>query len=95
MNIRVVGLAVAAIALAGCTKTVYVDRPVPVEVAVPTSSPCVPDTLGPQPEYPDTDGALKGVDPAVRYQLIATGRLLRIARLAEIEPIVAACPRGK
>lgn len=84
---------VAALALAGCTKTVTVERPVPVEVAVPVPSPCVPRNLSAPPLYPDDDETLRNASPAERYLLIAAGRALRIARLRELEPVVASCPR--
>ena len=68
---------------------------VPQPVAVAVDSPCVPDTLGGQPIYVDTDDALKKADDAAeRYQLLWAGRGQRISRLNEIEPIIAACPRG-
>ena len=89
---------IAALALVGCASTPDPDvheRIVTVEVAVPVSQPCVPVTLGPAPDYPDTDEALRAApDAATRYLLIAAGRLLRIARLGEVEPVVAACPKA-
>lgn len=69
---------------------------VPVEVAVPIAGGCVPDATTPPPEYIDSDSVLRGaVDAAERYQLVLAGRAQRNARLNEIEPIVASCPRGK
>lgn len=72
-----------------------------IEIPVPVSSPCVPATLGPQPTYPDSDEALKATialpkeeGAAVRYQLLAAGRPLRQARLNELEPVVAGCPKA-
>jgi hypothetical protein len=89
---------IAALAMAGCASTPDPDVPeriVTVEVAVPVAQPCVPATLGPAPDYPDTDEALRSApDAATRYLLIAAGRLLRIARLGEVEPVVAACPKA-
>lgn len=87
-----------ALLLAGCGTTVQ-ERPQPivttVEVAVPVSSPCVPAKLGPKPDYPDTDAALRAAfDAAERYQLLAAGRPLREARLNELEPVVAGCPKA-
>lgn len=84
-------LAVAALLLSGCAttgtptvRTVTVDRPVAVA--------CVPATLDGAPAYPDTDDALRGArDAAERYALIAAGRLLRIARLGEVEPVLETC----
>lgn len=79
------------ISLAACATTSE-PRVKVVEKAVPTPVPCVSEKT-PQPgAYPDTDDALKAAhSPAARYGLIAAGRLLRIQRLAEIEPVVAAC----
>lgn len=87
----------AALSLGACATTGAVPEPriITVEVAVPVPSPCVPATLAPEPEYPDTDLALlAAVDGPTRYALIAAGRLLRIARLNEVEPVVAACPKA-
>lgn len=70
-------------------------RVVTVEVAVPVSSPCVPAGLAQPPEYPDTDLALRTApDAASRLLLFAAGRLLRAARLNELEPVVAGCPKA-
>ena len=70
-------------------------RLVTVEVAVPVASPCVPAGLAAAPEYPDTDEALRAApDAASRYLLTFAGRQLRSARLNELEPIVAACPKA-
>lgn len=63
-----------------------------VEVKVPVAVACVPKTLSDPPTYPDTAQALKTAPGAAdRYQLLAAGRLLREQRLAEVEPIIAAC----
>ncbi len=85
---------VAAIALlGGCahgvspepevrTQLVYVDKAVT----------CVPENLGDPETYPDTDAALvEAEDAAARYALIWAGRLLRMARLGEVEPVIATC----
>jgi hypothetical protein len=66
-----------------------------VEKAVPTPVPCVSHATPKPGEYPDTDAALKAAAGAAdRYVLIAAGRLLRIQRLAELEPVVAACRKA-
>lgn len=67
-----------------------------VEVVVPGPPvPCVPKELGAPPTYVDSDEALLAApDAAARYQLIYAGRMQRQARLNEVEPVVAACPRG-
>jgi hypothetical protein len=60
------------------------------------SAPCVPKSLGPEPQYVDTkDKLLSAKDAAERYQLLYGGRLQREARLGELEPIVRSCPREK
>jgi hypothetical protein len=68
-------------------RTVTVDRPVAVS--------CIPAALDPAQPFPDTDEALRGaVDAAERYALVAAGRLLRDARLGELEPIILLCRDG-
>lgn len=63
-----------------------------VEVTVPVAAACVPKNLPAKPTYPDTAEALKAApDAAARYVLIAAGRLLRIQRLAETEPVIEHC----
>lgn len=82
--------------LTACATTGTVPEPriVTVEVAVPVASPCVPRKLGPPPEYPDTREALRlAPDAASRLQLFAAGWTLRVARLNELEPVVAGCPK--
>lgn len=60
-----------------------------VEVAVPVA--CKPD-LGVAPAYPDTDAALKAApDVYQRVKLLVAGRLLRIAREAELTAGLNAC----
>jgi len=79
--------------LSGCGHT---PRPEirTVTVNVPVPQPCIPATLGDEPDYPDTDAALRAaVDAAERYLLIAAGRTLRIARNNELETAVAGCPK--
>lgn len=76
------------------------ERPEPiiqtVEVQVPVPQPCVPKQLGGPPTYVDSDDALlKARDGAERYRLVYAGRLQRIGRLGEVEPVVKSCPREK
>lgn len=80
--------------LAGCaTKPEPIVRTVTVNV--PVAVECVPATLDPAPSYPDTDEALRSArDAAERYALIAAGRLLRDARLGELEPAILVCREG-
>lgn len=89
-------LCAAALMLTGCATTQPTERIVTVEVPVPVKSPCVPATLGAAPAYPDTDEALRAAaGPAERYQLLAAGRPLRVARNNELETVVAGCPRAE
>lgn len=90
------GLSAAALLLSGCGATRTIEKPVitVVEKPVPVQSPCVPKTLGAAPDYPDTDDALRAApDASERYRLLAQGRPLRVARLTELETVVAGCPR--
>lgn len=67
-----------------------------IERVVPVASPCVPPTLGPAPDYPDTDQALREApDAAARYQILGAGRPLRVQRLEELETVVAGCPKAQ
>lgn len=84
--------------LAACKTTGDVPPPViqTVEVAVPVPMPCVPKELGGPPAYVDTDEALRNApDAAARYKLTYAGRLQRIGRLGELEPVVKSCPKEK
>lgn len=98
--IAAVALLITAEGLGGCA-TAPLPTPQPIvitkEVVVPGPPvKCVPDNVGSQPAYPDTDAALKAAkDPAERYQLVAAGRPLRIARLAVLEPVIASCAKTK
>jgi hypothetical protein len=86
-----------ALLLAGCGTTKIVQgAPIvtTVEVPVPVVAPCVPKSLASAPDYPDTNDALRAApDAADRYRLLGAGRLLRSARLNELEGVVAGCPR--
>lgn len=63
-----------------------------VTVKVPVAVECVPATLGDAPAYPDSDEALRAApDAAERYRILFLGRLLRDARLAELEPVIVSC----
>jgi hypothetical protein len=91
-------LLLAPFALLACETTPPPEpepRIVTVEVPVPTPAPCVPRDLPPAPEYLiPNDATLAGAaDAAARYQLLYADWLLRRARLGQLEPIVAACPR--
>lgn len=85
-------VAFASLILAACGgKQVEPEiRIVEVPVAVPVS--CVPKNFPAKPDMPDSDEALKAApDAAARYGLIAAGRVLRIQREAEVEPVLAGC----
>lgn len=96
---KLLPVAVLAIAVSACA-TSRTPPPEPiiktVEVVVPGPPvPCVPKELGPPPAYVDTDDALIAApDAAARYQLLYAGRLQRIGRLGEVEPVVESCPKG-
>ena len=93
--IRIAAAVTLTLLLAGCATT-QTPEPVvrTVTVNIPVPAPCVPATLAPAPEYPDTDSALrKATDAAERYLLVFAGRLLRDARLTQLETVVAACPK--
>ncbi len=63
-----------------------------VETKVPVLVSCVPADFPPPPEYPDTQEALDAApEPAEGLSLIGQGRLLRLARLMEVEAVVEAC----
>ena len=78
------------ILLAGCATPEPTVRI--VTVLKPVSVPCTPATLGGAPLYPDTDEALRSaIDAAERYRLLFVGRVLRDARLGELEPVILNC----
>lgn len=82
--------------LAGCAHN-EVLPPEPeiriVEVKVPQPVPCPAlNELGAEPEYPDTDAALKTApDLTSRVALILKGRLLRAQRLTEYAAAKSGC----
>ena len=85
-------VAFASLVLVGCGgKQVEPEiRIVEVPISVPVS--CVPKNFPAKPLMPDSDEALKAApDAAARYGLIAAGRVLRIQREAEVEPVLAGC----
>lgn len=60
-------------------------------VEVPVAVPCR-TTLGVEPEWPDSDRALRSApDLFSRVQLLAAGRLLRMARLRELSAALKGC----
>lgn len=87
-----VGVVALALALAGCESVPKEPVVRTVEVKVPVAAACVPESFPKPPEYPDSDKALKAAPSgAERYQLIQAGRILRVQRAAEVEPMVEAC----
>ena len=83
-------LIVAAIWLAGCAGPPK-PAPIPREVMVPVSVPCVVDP-GPDPTYPDTDAALAATpDVASGVKLLMAGRILRMAREGEWKAAASGC----
>ena len=83
-----------AVSLSGCIEPE--PRVVTKIVSVPTPVECVPKTFPTPPNYPDTDEALRAAaDAAERFQLVVAGRLLRNARLGEVEPAIEACREVK
>lgn len=87
-------LIVLSLLVAGCKHT-QPTEPVIItkEVKVPVPVPCPAlKELGAEPEYPDTDAALRAApDLFTRVQLLLQGRLLRIKRLAEHEVVKRSC----
>lgn len=91
---------VLVILLAGCGSHV-VSTPEPIivikEVVIPgPPQPCVPGSLGGAPVYVDNNEALLAApEGPLRYQLVIAGRVQRIARLNELEPVIHGCPKAK
>lgn len=76
------GAVIAFLVLGACGSKVF----------VPIAAPCIPAEFPAQGAYPDTDHALLTAPDAVeRYRLLALGREERVARLALLEPTIAAC----
>ncbi len=94
----IAAVGIAALLLAGCAGRPALRPEVEirtVEVAVPVALGCVPANMAAPSAYPDTDPALRAAaDAAERYQLLFAGRQLRNARLAEVEPVIAGCPKA-
>lgn len=61
-----------------------------VEVKVPVTRPCVAPDVPPPPRYADGD-LNSATPPDQRYLKTATANQERKARLARIEPVIAAC----
>lgn len=61
-------------------------------VNVPVGIACIPRALSAEPQYSDTDEALRAAeDAAGRFLLLIMGREERKARAAVVEPVVIAC----
>ena len=93
---RVLVAAALALAATACHTTPSeppqpVVRTVEVAVQVPVPCPAL-DQLGPEPVYPDTADAIANADGIGELaRLYATGRLMRIQRLAEYAAVKQAC----
>lgn len=78
-----------ALLVIGCASSP--DTPPSVEVLIPQPVACAADP-GPPPDYPDNDQALaEATDIFVGVQLLKAGRILRIAREAELNAALSAC----
>lgn len=95
VNLLLLALALPLAACGGKVKSTPEPVVETVEVVVPGEpAPCVPNTLGPRPDYPDSDSALAAaIDAAERYALLWAGRDLRMAREEELETVIDGCPR--
>ena len=82
--------------LAGCAtvpKTALEPIVVTKEVMVPVRVPCNP-TLMSEPLYPDTTAALSSAPNAwEQVKLLVRGRILRIAREAELMTAIEGCAK--
>lgn len=87
----------AAALLVGCAHTADPEPQIITrEVLIDKPVPCTPENLGPPPAYPDTDQAIAAArTPEERYAMVIAGRLLRIARLAAVEPVIEVCREPK
>jgi hypothetical protein len=87
---RVSAAIAAASVLSACASAPDVapsNRTVEIPVPVRCES-----GLGPEPAWPDTDQALRSApDLFARVQLLAAGRLLRMARDRELSAALKAC----
>lgn len=92
-NPFLVGLLALPLMAGQCATTAAVEpRLETVIVREPVAISCVPDSLPAPPAYPDTAEALRTAPgPAERLLLLARGRLMRIQRSAEVEPVVTGC----
>lgn len=82
----------ACLALTACAHTQPAEPVTVVQrVEIPVSTPCKVD-IGPDPQYPDTDEALRSAPGLFeRVQLLVAGRLLRIARDLEKTAALRGC----
>lgn len=81
----------AALVLTGCATTAPEPRIETRIVEVPVAVSCRVE-IGPDPVYPDSDEALRAAPNTFeRVKLLVAGRLLRIAREAELKAALKAC----
>lgn len=92
---RIAGLAAMLLAT-GCGHMQVEPPAVPVQTItvkeqVPVPCKALVD-LGPEPDYPDTDAAIKAApNVAERARLYATGRAMRVERLAKYAAAKISC----
>lgn len=86
-------VALMSLALSACAAKETVVPALHTQVVEkPVLKSCLPDSLEPAPDYPDTKESLLGAPSAAeRYRLLFAGRMLRSQRLAELETIVKGC----
>lgn len=81
-----------ALALAGCGTTTPEPQIRTVEIKVPVARTCVPENLPPPPVYRVTPAdILAAPEGPARVVLAGVALAERIARLNEVEPVVAKC----
>lgn len=94
-TVLIIGFILLVVLLVGCAG--QQERPEPevrtVEVKVEVPIRCKAlDDLGAEPEYPDTDAALKAAPNIFeRTKLLVRGRLLRVGRLGQYQAARASC----
>jgi hypothetical protein len=91
MKVRRLGAVILVGAALGACATSPGGRGAPRAVNLPTPIACRAD-IGPQPDYPDTDDALRAAaDLFERVRLLAAGRLMRMARERDLTAALGAC----
>ena len=88
--LTVVAAGAMVLPLAAC-QTAGAPKVVVKEVSIPVVRPCIPAEVPPAPAAYADDGVEMAADPVERMQRRAAANLQRKARLAILEPVVAAC----